>query len=121
MEKKNTSDTFNPTNEGKNKIHNDYLDRLCKIFETYKTTRERTPIFTMMSTAEFLARLGLLNGDDIRFHSKVKKTVKTPIKVGNVITRGGHNEDLIYGCFDKLINEGKDLESFFKYERNKYL
>ena len=119
--KKNTSGTFAPTNEGKNKIHNDYLDRLCKIFDTYKKTKERTPIFTLMSTAEFLARLGLLDKDNIQFGSKVKKTAEMPIKVGDFMSRAGHNEDLIYSCFDELIGQGKDLESFFKYERNKYL
>lgn len=120
-EKKKQSDIWVPNNEGKNKIHNDYLDLLSKIFGTYKTTRERTAIFTLMSTAEFLARLSLLDGKNIQFHSKGKKTIKTPIKVGNFMSTGGHNEDLIYKCFDDIIDQDRDLESFFKYERNKYL
>lgn len=125
-EQKNTWDIWNPimrrfepngkvfTESEKNKSMNNWCDRMSQIFEKYRDEFEKTTINIPLFTAKMFAKNGALDYKEI---DMAQKTIN--IKIGKY-QENNSNEDLIYKTFDKIIQDEKHIEDYFKNQRNKY-
>lgn len=112
---------YRPKNQGKrefsleekNKIRNEWCDQLCSLFDIYKKTGEREKIRTPLYTAKVLSKLGLLD------YSKIKQC-ESPINISIGVTQSTYNENLIFKCFDKLIEKKELLENKITVFRNHF-
>ena len=91
--------------EEKNKIRCEWCDQLCSSFDVYKKTGEKEKIRFPLYTARTLSKLGLIPYDDIKQSEK-------PINISmGSATQSTDNENLIFKCFDKLIEKKELLEN----------
>jgi len=85
-------------------IHRNWVIQLDEIFLLYKAEKMRTQITIPIYTAQYLANAGLIENKLIdRKESNIK------IKFGKIKLKPSVNENLIYKCFDELINDGITL------------
>ena len=101
------------TSTSKHEIFNSWLDKKIKLFENYKKKKKKETITLQLFTANFFARINLIDINDIDLKEKNINILSNK----NICN---HNENLIYKAFDYLIENNENLEQYFKYERNKY-
>lgn len=99
--------------EEKNKIRNEWCDQLCFIFDTYNKSGEKEKIRTPLYTSRVLSKLGLIPYEDIKQSEK-------PINISFGKTQSTENENLIFKCFDKLIEKKELLENKITEFRNHF-
>lgn len=104
--KKTKEQTFTKHEFAKNEKHeifNKWFDSRIKDFELYRASGEMTRIVLPVFVLSLYESLGLIEPDKI--DSSTDMTC----------------EQLVYNCYDRLIQKGESLEGYFKNERNKYL
>jgi hypothetical protein len=91
-----------------NQIHCDWIKQLNGIFEKYMNDLEKSEISTPIYTCEYLAKLGLLDEKSInRNESAIIVRFGKEKKI-----KSSHNIDLIYRCFDEILENGQVLEKY---------
>jgi hypothetical protein len=88
-------------------IHREWIMLVLSIFEKYKNSFERTYIPIPLYYCKYLASIGLIDYKKID-HSKEKIQIVfgKARKIQNDC-----NVDLIYKCFDEIIQNGQVLEN----------
>jgi len=85
------------TEAEKNNIRNQWCDQLCDTFNKYYKDGVKSQIITPLYTAQVLSTFGILDFNKIDFNEK-------KINFGENTTRT-NNENLIFECFDSLIEK----------------
>lgn len=99
--------------EEKNKIRCEWCDQLLSVFSIYKKTGEKEKIRTPLYTARVLSKIGLISYDDIKQSEK-------PLNISMGITQSTDNENLIFKCFDELIEKKELLDNKLTAFRNHF-
>lgn len=89
-------------------IHIQYINKLNDLFVNYRLNKKREVITTPIYTAEYLAKLGLIDAKKID-----KKGTGLNITIGkNRVLESSNNNNLIYECFDGLIVNHENLSDY---------
>lgn len=88
----------------KHKIRNNWCDQLCSIFNRYYREGKKLQITIPLYTAQVLSTFGILDFESIDFS-------EPKINFGENSTRT-NNENLIYECFDSLIEDKKFIGDY---------
>jgi len=101
-------ESFEKTPQEIAEIHKQWTSQLITIFNKYMNDFEKTSITLPFYTCNYLAKLGLIDSNKID-----RKEKKVQIKIGkNKFVKSTHNEDLIYNCFDEILQGGQTLDVF---------
>lgn len=94
----------------KHEIRNTWCDQLCHVFNKYYKTGMRTQIRIPLYTAQVLSTFEILDYSEIDFS-------EPKINLGKNSCRT-NNENLIYKCFDELIEQKKFIGDYLTEFRN---
>jgi len=96
----------------KNSIRNQWCEQLCNIYNLYFKHGKITQIAAPLYTAQVLSTFGLLDFGKIDFS-------ESKINFGESSTRT-NNENLIYECFDSLIEKKVFIGDYLSEFRGYY-
>jgi hypothetical protein len=92
----------------KDEIRNAWCNYVGEIFDLYMNEMRRTPITIPVYYCEVLAGLGLLDKSKIDYSGK-----RIVVKFSNdKYARKQDNENLIYKCFDELLDKGEVIQTY---------
>lgn len=99
------------TESEKGIIRNKWCDQLCHIFNTYFKNKVKPPITTPLYTAQVISTFGLIDFKQIDF---------TERRINIMTESRTSNENLIFECFDKLIENKLFIGDYMNEFRNYY-
>jgi hypothetical protein len=99
----------------KHRIRNEWCDQLCAFFNYYYKTGKKMQIRIPLYTAQVLSTFGILDFNKIDFSESRVNIFENPSRT--------NNEELIYSCFDELIEKKKfvgdymtEFRDYFNHE-----
>lgn len=100
-------ETFEKSPEEIKQIHQVWIRQLNDVFEKYMNSFEKTEIIIPMYTAEYLSKIGLIDANKISYSEP--KVYNKFVRKTKLVSK---NEDLIYKCFDEILQGGQTLDNF---------